>query len=141
MSENTNYQKSRCPLGPNFKLAALRADFGFKTLEHQKTSPEPKCIQTPTINIQDFELLQEKSNILQDPKTSEGAFEDKLFKVKSIKHTNMNLRTQMNPETVQPETLIKIQESKKKRTQLEKHLQIGPGSRMNLENDLNSFVR
>ena len=26
-----------------------------------------------------------KSNILQDPKTSEGAFEDKLFKVKSIK--------------------------------------------------------
>ena len=81
-------------------------------------------------------FLQEKSNILQDPKTPEEAFEVKLLR--ALEHMNMSLRTQIGPETPQAKT-FKIQESKKKRTQLEKDLQIGPGSRMNIENDLNIF--
>ena len=61
-------------------------------------------------------FLQEKSNILQDPKTPEEAFEVKLLR--ALEYINMSLMTQISPETPQAKT-FKIQESKKKRTQLE----------------------
>ena len=53
-------------------------------------------------NIRMTNFLQEKSNILYDPKTPEEAFEVKLLR--ALEYINMSLMTQISPETPQAKT-------------------------------------